>query len=179
MNALLIAAIIFIVVGTMHKMTKVEQARKYRAANTGSRTVEKEEWNRCSRKLFAEYKALTKLDMYYPTIVFKSKRFERDYYDAFSILRDTKALEVLRVRHNLPSDDEIYTMQEYMYSVEITNRPPNYTSLAYIINQCVFRAINERKLKYGGTDYGAKQHANQKWKAVDSKYPWMKNDPTV
>jgi len=178
MNALIIFAVIFMVTGLVAKLSQIERRTRYKMANRGSRAVELEEWKKWSRKLFAEYKALAKLKADCPVVTLTCERFEQTYYCIFKQYRDTKALEVLRVRHNLPSDDEIYTMQEYMYSTKIQDRPPNYTSLAYLIDQCVFRAVNERGLKYGGTDYEEPEKICKQWEDVSKKHPWLRNDPT-
>ena len=188
MTALLIIGTICIVVGTTDLIKVKAEARTYRAANRGSRIVEKEEWDKWSAALLKEYNELTGLSLPYPQIQFTSSNFDRAYYNAFSepytltkanSWKDAGAIEKLRTRHNLPSDEEIYTAQEWMYKKQIVNRPTFYSSLAYIIIQCVCRAVHERGYKYGGKDYESHETAGLNWKEVESKYVWIKNDPTT
>jgi len=187
MNLLVIFGAICAFVGIGSSLKKKAETRKNRATNRGSRAVELEEWNRWARILFAEYKELTGLDLVYPAIN-TANDFARAYYNAFSDpydltnknkWKDAQAIETLRIRHNLPSDDEIYTLHEWMYSKKILHRPTNYTSLAYIIAQCVYRAVHERGYKYGGIDYEQQDKTRQQWQEIKQKYPRLTNDPTV
>ncbi|MCL2630370.1 MAG: hypothetical protein FWD49_02455 [Firmicutes bacterium] len=187
MTALIIVATICLVVGTFNLINARAGAKAYRARNRGSRVAEIEEWDRWSRILLAEYNELTGLELSYPEIKFTSGRFDRAYYNAFSEpytltnanpWKDETALETLRIRHKLPSDDEIYSLQEWMYKKKIINRPTLYTSLAYLIQQCVYRAVHKRDYKYGGKDWEGEEAAKQKWEEIQSKHAWMKNDPT-
>jgi hypothetical protein len=187
MTALIIVATICIVVGTVNLINVKARARAYRASNRGSRIVELEEWDKWSRLLLKEYNELTGLELPYPKIQFTSGSFDRAFYNAFSepyaltkanVWKDATALETLRIRHKLPSNNEIYTLQEWMYKKKFLNRPTFYTCLAYVIIQCVYRTVNERGYKYGGKDWEGQEAVRLKWKEIESNHAWLKNDPT-
>ena len=186
MTALIIVATICLVVGTINLVTVKARARAYRARSRGSRSAEMEEWDKWSRVLLKEYNELTGQNLPYPTIKFTSGCYDRAYYNAFSEpyeFRDNKwkdlnALEVLRTRHNLPTDDELYALQEWMYKKKIVNRPTFYTCLSYVIIQCVYRSIHERGYKYAGKDWEGQEAARQKWKEIKPSHAYLKNDPT-
>ena len=161
MNAFIIFLLAWLGIGSYDKLSKKAEAKRYRIENRGSRDVELEEWTRWSKTLFESYKQLTGLNIPYPKIRFTKGNIGHAFRNAFNgtanypreIDRwsDRNALEVLRVRHNLPTDDEIYTIKEWQQKTKIVHRPTLYTNLAYIIAQCVFRAVHERGYKYGGT----------------------------
>jgi hypothetical protein len=102
-----------------------------------------------------------------------STNASRAYYNAFSGRNDfprhqyrwcdPSALETLRAKYNLPTSEELHLTHN-----------THYTSLYCIMNQCVRRAVHERGYKYGGTDYSA----IVKRKEIQSKYPWLTNNPT-
>jgi len=186
MTALFIIGTLCLIVGTTNLIKVKARARAYRAVNRGSRVVEIEEWDKWSRLLLKEYNQLTGYELPYPEIKFTSGSFDRAYYIAFSEpyefesnkWKDSNALEILRTRHNLPTDEEIYTLQEWMYKKKIIKRPTFYTCLAYVINQCVYRAVHERGYKYGGKDWEGQNAARLKWEEIQDKHKWLKNDPT-
>jgi|GEM_PF-2837297 len=187
MTALLITAALCLFVGIVNLITVKARAKAYRARNRGSRAVEIEEWDTWSRILLREYNELTGFNLPYPKIKFTVGSFDRAYYNAFSdpyeltnenVWKDAVAIETLRVRHTLPSDDEIYTLQEWMYKKKIINRPVLYTSLAYVIHQCVYRAVHERGYKYGGKDWEGQEAARLKWEEISSRTSYLTNDPT-
>jgi len=163
MNAFIIFLLAWLGIGTYDKLNKKAEAQKYRKENRGSRDVELEEWNRWSRILFDGYKQLTGMSIDYPTIRFGTGSISYAFQTAFNgrsnfpremdLWSDKNALEALRVQHNLPTDDEIYTIQEWHRNTKILHRPTHYTDLAYIMAQCVYRAVHERGYKYGGRQF--------------------------
>ena len=186
MTTLIIVATICIVVGTVNLLNAKARAKAYRARNRGSRAAEIEEWDKWSRILLTEYNELTGQNLPYPKIKFTSSCFDRAYYNAFSEpyefkdnkLKDALALESLRVRHSLPTDDELYALQEWMYKKKIVNRPTFYTCLAYVIIQCVYRSIHERGYKYAGKDWEGQEATRLKWEEIEPDHIYLKNDPT-
>jgi hypothetical protein len=187
MTALLITALLCLAFGISSSLLKKKEAKEFRTRTRGSRVAEIEEWDRWSEALLYEYNRLTGFNISYPIIQFRSDNPGRAYYIAFSGLyelatanrwKDLNAIETLRLKYNLPSDDELYALDEWMYNKKILSRPPRYTNLADVISKCVHRAVNGRGYKYGGTDYDGQEAARLKWKEIEVKHGWLKNDPT-
>ena len=128
MTTFLVAMAVCLAVGIVDLISKKTRARVYRTLNRGSRVVEMEEWNKWSKQLLEEYNELTGLNIPYPEIKIIENNYSGAYYYAFSgpyapslenKWKDADAIEALRVRHNLPSDDELYIHEEWMYSKKI------------------------------------------------------------
>ena len=186
MTTFLVAMAVCLAVGIVDLISKKTKAQTYKTSNRGSRAVELEEWNKWSALLLEEYNELTGLNIPYPEIKLTSDNFCGAYYYAFggpyapsleNKWKDAAAIEALRVRHNLPSDDELYINEEWMYSRKIVCRPTHYTSLGYVILKCVHRSVHERGYMYGGRDWDGEEAARLKWKEIESKNAWLNNDP--
>jgi len=174
MTALLIAVLILVPILAISQTNTKKKMQNYRASNRGSRAIELEEWDKWSKLLFREYKELTNLEIDFPALR-KYDTIAYSYAFAFSRLgdfprhqerwRNLETIEILRVKHKLPTNDEL-------------GSNPYYKSLFNIMHQCVRRAVHERGYKYGGTDYEKHNATKAKRKETESAYPWLSNDPT-
>lgn len=92
--------------------------------------------------------------------------------------KDKNALEILRERHNLPTDAEFAIKDNWLLGQNTTATTNHYDSLFDIIEQCVYRSVHELGYKYGGYDPIGTELAMIREKKIEEKYPYLTNDPT-
>jgi len=199
MTLLLIALIIAGAIAIASYADKQTDAKNYRLSNQGSRHTELFYWEFWSEKLLREYNELTGYNYSMPEIRIRSLGLNgygigSAYYDAFGNpsvslyaslngekkkdFFNKKALETLRKRYNLPSNEELAIMKEGLYYTGNIKPKEYYNSLFDVIKQCVKRSVYESGYKYGGTDWIAQESAWYKSKDITEKYPYLGNDPS-
>ena len=157
MTLFLIAIVITIVICIMSYANKTTNANNYKFSNQGSRHTELFYWEFWSEKLLREYNELTGYNYTMPEIKIEDVGIDgygisSAYYDAFgnpsvslyALLNGEKkkdfsnkeALETLRKRYNLPSNEELTIMDEGLYYTGRTKPKEYYKSLFDVIKQC-------------------------------------------
>ena len=185
MNALIIVLTVFFICGGLSSLTAKALAKLRRAQERGSRAVELEEFDRWSSLLLNEYNELTGQNIPYPAIDPDKKLWElyKLFQDPYVFVnnkwKDAEAIESLRLKHNLPSDEEIDIMHKAAFGKILREGSTYYTSLARIIEQCVIHSVHKRGYKYQGTDYEERENIWRQWEEIRQKSPWMANDPTI
>lgn len=91
---------------------------------------------------------------------------------------DNKAIETLRERHKLPSNEELTIRDSGISYTGNISIKQYYKSLYDVIEQCVKRSVYNSGYKYGGTDWIGQDIARMRGEDVENKYPYLNNDPT-
>ena len=168
MTVALIALIVFLFLCFFSWARKSKQAKDWKKRNRGSRTIEQAERKKWSEQLFREYCDLIGRELPYPTL----ERTKHWCDFTGSEYQNRRALEILRARHGLPSDDEL---KGTSFDRSFKNET-NYVNLQKIIWFCVFRAVTQRGYRLNGIDFDELRKNRLKNDQCRKDHPWMSDD---
>jgi hypothetical protein len=168
MTLALVVGIVFALLCLLSWADKKKREQDWKRTNRGSRIVEQQQREKWSRQLFDEYCSLIDRLLIYPGL--EQTKYWRDFTGAD--YQDKAALEILRARHGLPSDEELKgTVYDRSFGKET-----NYGSLQKIIWFCVFRSVTHAGYRLNGIDLEEIRKLRLKNKKVHKEYPWFSDD---
>jgi hypothetical protein len=191
LTLLIIVVIACIIIGGVSSLNAKANNAQHRASTRSSYEVENEEWNKWERIIFNDYKAIMGFDGELPlpgdlilsngakinrTNYFRNKKYVNplNHID----WSNNDAINTLIQKYNLPTNDELNAITQY---IVINSKPidrNNYTDLAAVMYYCVKRAVNERGYAYGVNYFDDRKIILEQQEIIYKKHPWLSNDPT-